>query len=51
MFNCAELNRALRLPSQASLGGRVRIMITGAAPIASDVLTFLRVAMGCQVSF
>eukprot|EP00066_Takifugu_rubripes_P029343 XP_011618609.1 PREDICTED: LOW QUALITY PROTEIN: long-chain-fatty-acid--CoA ligase 1-like [Takifugu rubripes] len=34
---------------QASLGGRVRLIITGAAPISPDVLTFLRVAMGCQV--
>uniref|UniRef100_A0A674MIY8 Long-chain-fatty-acid--CoA ligase n=1 Tax=Takifugu rubripes TaxID=31033 RepID=A0A674MIY8_TAKRU len=33
---------------QASLGGRVRLIITGAAPISPDVLTFLRVAMGCQ---
>ncbi|XP_056149455.1 long-chain-fatty-acid--CoA ligase 1-like isoform X2 [Lampris incognitus] len=33
---------------QASLGGRVRLMITGAAPISPTVLTFLRVALGCQ---
>ncbi|XP_040928631.1 long-chain-fatty-acid--CoA ligase 1-like isoform X2 [Betta splendens] len=33
---------------QASLGGRVRIMITGAAPISPTVLTFLRAAVGCQ---
>ncbi|XP_077434385.1 long-chain-fatty-acid--CoA ligase 1-like [Vanacampus margaritifer] len=33
---------------QASLGGRVRLMITGAAPISSTVLTFLRAALGCQ---
>lgn len=38
-------------PPQASLGGRVRLIITGAAPISPDVLTFLRVAMGCQVHF
>nr|XP_036866992.1 long-chain-fatty-acid--CoA ligase 5 [Manis javanica] len=35
---------------QASLGGRVRFMVTGAAPIASPILTFLRAAMGCPVS-
>ncbi|XP_037660332.1 long-chain-fatty-acid--CoA ligase 5 isoform X2 [Choloepus didactylus] len=34
---------------QASLGGKVRIMVTGAAPISSTVLTFLRAAMGCLV--
>ncbi|XP_058154404.1 long-chain-fatty-acid--CoA ligase 5 [Dasypus novemcinctus] len=34
---------------QASLGGKVRFMITGAAPISSPVLTFLRAAVGCQV--
>ncbi|XP_023279127.1 long-chain-fatty-acid--CoA ligase 1-like isoform X1 [Seriola lalandi dorsalis] len=33
---------------QASLGGRVRLMITGAAPISPTVLTFLRAAIGCQ---
>ncbi|KAM4621296.1 long-chain-fatty-acid--CoA ligase 1-like [Polymixia lowei] len=33
---------------QASLGGRVRLMITGAAPISPTVLTFLRAALGCQ---
>lgn len=33
---------------QASLGGRVRFMITGAAPVSPTVLTFLRAALGCQ---
>ncbi|KAF7643604.1 hypothetical protein LDENG_00236620, partial [Lucifuga dentata] len=33
---------------QASLGGNVRLMITGAAPISPAVLTFLRAALGCQ---
>ncbi|XP_035524890.1 long-chain-fatty-acid--CoA ligase 1-like [Morone saxatilis] len=33
---------------QASLGGRVRLMITGAAPISPTVLSFLRAAIGCQ---
>lgn len=36
-------------PLQASLGGHVRLMITGAAPISSTVLTFLRAAIGCNV--
>ncbi|XP_047408527.1 long-chain-fatty-acid--CoA ligase 5 isoform X2 [Sciurus carolinensis] len=34
---------------QDNLGGRVRVLITGAAPISSPVLTFLRAAMGCPV--
>uniref|UniRef100_A0A3Q3JWE7 Long-chain-fatty-acid--CoA ligase n=1 Tax=Monopterus albus TaxID=43700 RepID=A0A3Q3JWE7_MONAL len=33
---------------QGSLGGRVRLIITGAAPISPTVLTFLRAAIGCQ---
>lgn len=35
--------------SQASLGGKVRLMVTGAAPVSATVLTFLRAALGCQV--
>ncbi|EPY82186.1 long-chain-fatty-acid--CoA ligase 5 isoform 3 [Camelus ferus] len=34
---------------QESLGGKVRFLVTGAAPISSPVLTFLRAAMGCPV--
>uniref|UniRef100_A0A8C1Z969 Long-chain-fatty-acid--CoA ligase n=1 Tax=Cyprinus carpio TaxID=7962 RepID=A0A8C1Z969_CYPCA len=34
---------------QESLGGRVRVMVTGAAPISPTVLTFLRASLGCQV--
>uniref|UniRef100_A0A1A8NLU0 Long-chain-fatty-acid--CoA ligase n=1 Tax=Nothobranchius pienaari TaxID=704102 RepID=A0A1A8NLU0_9TELE len=33
---------------QVSLGGRVRLMITGAAPVSPTILTFLRAALGCQ---
>ncbi|CAL9707474.1 unnamed protein product [Knipowitschia caucasica] len=33
---------------QASMGGCVRLMLTGAAPVSSTVLTFIRAAMGCQ---
>ncbi|KTG33920.1 hypothetical protein cypCar_00035417 [Cyprinus carpio] len=36
---------------QASVGGHVRMMLTGAAPISATVLTFLRAALGCQVHF
>ncbi|XP_039991157.1 long-chain-fatty-acid--CoA ligase 5 [Xiphias gladius] len=34
---------------QESLGGRVRVMVTGAAPISPSVLSFLRAALGCQI--
>ncbi|KAG8517417.1 Long-chain-fatty-acid--CoA ligase 5 [Galemys pyrenaicus] len=34
---------------QENLGGKVRIMVTGAAPISAPVLTFLRAALGCPV--
>lgn len=34
---------------QESLGGKVRVMVTGAAPISPTVLNFLRAALGCQI--
>ncbi|KAL2911690.1 medium-chain fatty acid-CoA ligase faa2 [Polyrhizophydium stewartii] len=34
---------------KAVLGGRVRVMISGSAPINGDVIEFLRAAFGCQV--
>ncbi|XP_012881385.1 PREDICTED: long-chain-fatty-acid--CoA ligase 1 isoform X1 [Dipodomys ordii] len=33
---------------QSSMGGKVRLMVTGAAPVSATVLTFLRAALGCQ---
>ena len=35
---------------QKSLGGRVRVVVTGSAPISEKVITFLRCAIGCHVS-
>ncbi|KAF7253888.1 Long-chain-fatty-acid--CoA ligase 5 [Varanus komodoensis] len=35
--------------AQEIMGGKVRIVVTGAAPISSSVLTFLRAALGCQI--
>ncbi|XP_005048837.1 PREDICTED: long-chain-fatty-acid--CoA ligase 5 [Ficedula albicollis] len=35
--------------AQEAMGGKVRIMVTGAAPISPSVLTFLRAALGCQI--
>lgn len=34
---------------QESLGSRVRVMVTGAAPISPSVLNFLRASLGCQI--
>ncbi|XP_051875567.1 long-chain-fatty-acid--CoA ligase 1a isoform X2 [Pristis pectinata] len=33
---------------QASLGGQVKLMVIGAAPVSETVLTFVRAALGCQ---
>ncbi|XP_062859103.1 long-chain-fatty-acid--CoA ligase 5 [Trichomycterus rosablanca] len=34
---------------QESLGGKVRVLVTGAAPISPSVLSFLRACLGCQI--
>lgn len=34
---------------RSTLGGRIRIMITGSAPIAPNVLSFLRCAFCCPI--
>jgi long-chain acyl-CoA synthetase len=31
------------------LGGRVRLMLTGSAPIAKDVLDFLKICFSCTI--
>lgn len=32
-----------------TMGGRVRLMITGSAPCSREILTFIRAALGCVV--
>lgn len=44
-FYDALVFKKLRL----ALGGRVRVMITGAAPISDEVKDFFKVAMGCPM--
>ncbi|KAJ3010617.1 Long chain acyl-CoA synthetase 7 peroxisomal [Thoreauomyces humboldtii] len=34
---------------QAHIGGKVKLVLTGAAPISPDVLEFVRIVLGCQV--
>lgn len=36
---------------QEGMGGRLRLMVVGSAPLAGNVLTFARCALGCLVSF
>jgi len=52
--NCATYNygfydRIVCNKFKAILGGNVRIMATGSAPISTDVLNFLKVAFCCPV--
>lgn len=34
---------------RATLGGRVRFMVTGSAPLSSDVMEFLRITFSCDI--
>lgn len=34
---------------QDSMGGRLRLMVVGSAPLAGNVLTFARCALGCLI--
>ena len=36
---------------QAGMGGRLRLLVVGSAPLAGNVLTFTRCALGCVVSW
>ncbi|KAF8763812.1 Long-chain-fatty-acid--CoA ligase 5 like protein [Argiope bruennichi] len=36
-------------PIQDKLGGRLRLIVVGSAPIAGHILTFLRAALGCVI--
>ncbi|XP_042895972.1 long-chain-fatty-acid--CoA ligase 6 [Parasteatoda tepidariorum] len=47
--NKSVWDRFVLKPVQENLGGRVRVMITGSAPIGPNVLTFLRCALGCMI--
>ncbi|NXG57836.1 ACSL5 ligase, partial [Hemiprocne comata] len=47
--NDSTWDRLIFKKVQETMGGRVRIMVTGAAPISPSVLTFLRAALGCQI--
>uniref|UniRef100_A0A8C3LAY0 Arachidonate--CoA ligase n=1 Tax=Chrysolophus pictus TaxID=9089 RepID=A0A8C3LAY0_CHRPC len=47
--NDSLLDKLVFKKVQETMGGRVRIMVTGAAPISPSVLKFLRSALGCQV--
>lgn len=54
MDNCATYNygfydRIVCNKFRAILGGNIRIMATGSAPISSDVLNFLKVAFCCPI--
>lgn len=48
-FEHALWDRLVIRKVKAVLGGRVRMVISGAAPIAPQTLTFLRVALACIV--
>jgi long-chain acyl-CoA synthetase len=34
---------------KAIFGGKIRVMVTGSAPISSDVLDFMKIAVGIPI--
>jgi len=44
LYDCLVFNKF-----KAVLGGRVRLMVTGSAPISKDVLSFLKIAFCCPI--
>ncbi|KAG8184592.1 hypothetical protein JTE90_005206 [Oedothorax gibbosus] len=47
--NRSVWDRFVFRPVQENMGGRVRLLVTGSAPLATNVLTFLRCALGCTI--
>ena len=43
-------DRLVFKPVREGMGGRVRLLVCGSAPLAGNVLTFMRCALGCLVS-
>ena len=46
----ASTSKFFQTSLQNSMGGRVRVVISGTAPLRDDVMVFLRCALGCHVS-
>ena len=49
LYNYSFYDRIVCSKFKAILGGNVRIMATGSAPIATDVLNFLKVCFCCPI--
>jgi len=47
--NCTLWDRFIFKRIRDMFGGRVRLMVSGSAPLSGEVLTFMRAAMGCIV--
>ncbi|KAG8184594.1 hypothetical protein JTE90_005208 [Oedothorax gibbosus] len=42
-------DRLVFKPVREGMGGRIRLLVSGSAPLAGNVLTFIRCALGCVV--